>query len=508
MVNILNKSIDASCDGWLKFSIVVFGSLFIMTILAASICTNLRVNADTDVEDTITITVNSSCTLTGSIPSGSEHSATLTPGQNTPNIGITNMTAVCNDAAGYDIYAVGYSNNEWKNTDLISVQNNNTYTIATGTATSGNTSNWAMKLSAGTGDAATIVTSPTNYSAYAAVPNDYTKVAYYPSTTAGTGGSSFTTTYQVFTSLTQAAGTYEGKVKYTLIHPHVSDNSNKPAAKDPDIFDYEYMQDLADLTSVERAAIIAATPEETTHQLKDSRDEKVYNVTKLKDGKVWMTSNLNLAGGTELYSDDSNVAAENTRASQNPYYTLPASSTSGFSSNGVKESVYNSNNETSSQTDCYDNHPCNSYYTYEVATVGSAIQAMVDNDDAPYSICPRGWRLPSSHGYTDSSSDFRALVIAYGGSKSVSLYDSSTNPTGVEMYNKLGPGTAANFLLAGFYSLSRFAVGGTVGGYQSSSSYSSDPYGHRFFWMNSGTLSAANSQTRGVGYSVRCVLNS
>ncbi|MBR3172744.1 hypothetical protein IKF21_02425, partial [Candidatus Saccharibacteria bacterium] len=94
-----------------------------MTILAASICTNLRVNADTDVEDTITITVNSSCTLTGSIPSGSEHSATLTPGQNTPNIGITNMTAVCNDAAGYDIYAVGYSNNEWKNTDLISVQN-------------------------------------------------------------------------------------------------------------------------------------------------------------------------------------------------------------------------------------------------------------------------------------------------------------------------------------------------------------------------------------------------
>ena len=55
----------------------------------------------------------------------------------------------------------------------------------------------------------------------------------------------------------------------------------------------------------------------------DKRDEQAYTIAKLKDGKYWMTTNLNLAGGTTITSDDSDLA-------EGASYTLPASSTSGF----------------------------------------------------------------------------------------------------------------------------------------------------------------------------------
>ena len=352
-----------------KLSLCVFGVLFCITALSFTVVSNLFTHADTDVEDTVTITVNSACTLTGSIPSGSEHSATLTPGQNTPNIGITNMTAACNDAAGYDIYAVGYSNNEWKNTDLISVQNNNTYTIATGTATSGDTSNWAMKLAAGTGDAATIVTSPTNYSAYAAVPNDYTKVAYYPSTTAGTGGSSFTTTYQVFTSLTQAAGTYEGKVKYTLIHPHVSDNSNKPEIP-------IYMQDFT-LSQCQAQATDAPLV------VYDKRDGSDYTVRYI-GGACWMTQNLRITG--VISATDSNFTGNDLNISE---YSLDSSDSSYLNhcdlTNG---NAYNYICSKDSGDDAIG-----VWYNYAAATAGT-ITGEGNSNTATEDICPANWHLP------------------------------------------------------------------------------------------------------------------
>lgn len=90
--------------------------------------------------------------------------------------------------------------------------------IATGTATSGATSNWAFKVTKkdtpGTGEQA--VTYASGYTGdFAAVPASPMDIASGSGTVTG----AFTMTYQVFISQTQATGEYTGAVKYTLVNP-------------------------------------------------------------------------------------------------------------------------------------------------------------------------------------------------------------------------------------------------------------------------------------------------
>ncbi len=66
------------------------------------------------------------------------------------------------------------------------------------------------------------ITLDNGFGSYSTVPDTYTKVAHRDSgTDVGTNaeGSTLTTTYAAFMSSTQAADTYTGKVKYTLVHP-------------------------------------------------------------------------------------------------------------------------------------------------------------------------------------------------------------------------------------------------------------------------------------------------
>ena len=61
-----------------------------------------------------------------------------------------------------------------------------------------------------------------DFSNYTNVPDLYTRVAYRNSATdTGTGalGSHLKTTYAAYISSTQVADTYQGKVKYTIVHP-------------------------------------------------------------------------------------------------------------------------------------------------------------------------------------------------------------------------------------------------------------------------------------------------
>lgn len=242
----------------------------------------------------------------------------------------------------------------------------------------------------------------------------------------------------------------------------------------------------------------------TSGTLKDARDEKSYTVAKLADGQIWMTSNLNLAGGTALYSDDSDVDPANTRASSTPYYTLPNSSKSGFSSDTVAY-VYNTGNETTTQTSVANN----SYYSWIAATAGgkdASGNAVTGNgEDTAYSICPKGWRLPKSGKDSDTSAtsttgykkgDFYKLATAYGANLESSYYRDSA-----VFYQNAGPGTLPNFLLAGNYYSSAF--NGGIGYYWSSSSYSS-PYAYSLYFSSSRVNSAFHHYRR-HGFSVRCV---
>ncbi|MBP5204954.1 hypothetical protein J6Z37_01485, partial [Candidatus Saccharibacteria bacterium] len=72
--------------------------------------------SNTTVSD-IDITVPVSCNIITTLDS--PHTATINPGQSVENIGTTTFNVFCNDNAGYAIYAIGYSNQEYGNTNMI-----------------------------------------------------------------------------------------------------------------------------------------------------------------------------------------------------------------------------------------------------------------------------------------------------------------------------------------------------------------------------------------------------
>ncbi|MBR3131942.1 hypothetical protein IKG33_00810 [Candidatus Saccharibacteria bacterium] len=176
------------------------------------------VSADDASVDDVVINVPISCTMSSS--GENSHTATVPNNTTRSDIGTTTVNAFCNDTGGFAIYAIGYTDETYGKTVLASATLGSTKDIATGTATSGSTSNWAMKLTnTGTTYPVTIQNS---FGSYHSVPSAYTLVASRTSGTAvGTGatGATFTTTYRAFISSTQPADTYTGKVKYTMVHP-------------------------------------------------------------------------------------------------------------------------------------------------------------------------------------------------------------------------------------------------------------------------------------------------
>ncbi|MDO4747162.1 MAG: InlB B-repeat-containing protein [Candidatus Saccharibacteria bacterium] len=194
------------------------------TIVIVAFLSSNRVSADNSVIDQINITVPTSCTMSGT--GMNTHNVNVQNNSYTQNIGITTLHAFCNDTEGFAIYAVGYTDNEFGKTVLTSSTLGSTYDIVTGTADSGNTSNWAMKLAitqdSGDTTGTNAIALDNSFENYHSVPNTYTKVAHKNTSTDmtnTTGGAKLTTTYAALISANQPAGTYTGQVKYTLVHP-------------------------------------------------------------------------------------------------------------------------------------------------------------------------------------------------------------------------------------------------------------------------------------------------
>lgn len=152
------------------------------------------------------------------------HNAEITNGTYQADIGTTTLKAFCNDNEGFAIYAIGFTGDQYTGEDHTKlVGASNSQKITTGTATSGATSNWAMKLNTiSSPTPAYPITLDNGYGSYSSVPDAYAKVAHRDSGTdvgSTATGSQLTTTYAAYISKTQAADTYSGKVKYTLVHP-------------------------------------------------------------------------------------------------------------------------------------------------------------------------------------------------------------------------------------------------------------------------------------------------
>ena len=454
-------------------------------------------SANSSGSDNLAITISSSCTLSSvvNIP----HSTEVYNGNHLGNIGKTTITTLCNDGNGYSVYATGYSNNEVGNNKLIN-SSYPQYSIDTGLATSGLTSTWAMKLNNIENDPSpTPPVIETAYNdTYGLVPTQWAKVASRASgTTDMAQGSSFTTTYAVYASSSQYAGTYQGQVKYLLTHPYFSEN-------------YIYfMQDVASWANEQIPNV------GDTIQAIDRRDYKKYYVARLADGHIWMTQNLDfdINPNTTLDSTttDLNAIYNSTTGQYVEYndgytkindviYWTPANTatTIDFDDTTVTDWV-NSNTApySASKTDSVEagHASLGNWYNWTAAISSNNSSTLTQNmlydisNNPKNSICPKGWRLPTisnqSEALSGSTNEFERLKSLYNDMLAAPLF-----------FNKSGFISNA--------SISDLYISGT---YLSSSSYSSTAIWGASLKNNELKTDWWNNDYSGRrgGHSIRCI---
>ena len=243
-------------------------------------------------------------------------------------------------------------------------------------------------------------------------------------------------------------------------------------------------------TTTEHTTDTSLVPEAT---LTDTRDGKTYVVRKLADGNCWMSQNLALSpdGNTTYTEADTDLhdgrtfqapAASsvgttwNYDGSDGPHYLKPQAGYEYFQ-NGTTAS------STGQPTESTGN-----YYDWPMATAMSGQSLTNDGDEAPDSICPKGWRLPSKEG----NKSYQNLLI--------NSYNTPTNSDAVLLAMPL------SFIRAGLYypGGGSFSSQDSDGLLWSSAVYSSD-YTY-LLSLDGSTVYPQDSNYRGYGSSVRCVV--
>ena len=191
-----------------------------------------------------------------------------------------------------------------------------------------------------------------------------------------------------------------------------------------------------------------------TKTLVDTRDNNTYTISKLADGKCWMTQNLRIAG-TTITPSDSNVTTN---------YTIPASSISGFNAYDTSAAYVDSGS---------------GFYNWYTATAGTGTQSMSSGNNS-VSICPKGWRLPTG----GNGSEFQTLYNNYNSSSAL-----RSNPV--------------NLTLSGYVVSSSRSDQGSNGSYWSSTVFSGD--NAYVLYLGGANVYPANSNSKYYGVSVRCI---
>ncbi|MBQ9020222.1 hypothetical protein IJ096_02785 [Candidatus Saccharibacteria bacterium] len=231
--------------------------------------------------------------------------------------------------------------------------------------------------------------------------------------------------------------------------------------------------------------------------LRDSRDNKEYNIAKLADGNCWMVQNLALDGGRTLTTSDSDVTANR---------TLAANITSGDSndtsvqiiSKWAENSGCSGTNCVSGNTEKYGN-----FYNWYAATATTGTSSMT-NSNATNSVCPKGWKLPTSQANGSASSS--APDKSYGKLIYSVTGFSSSYSLSADTYVKAMQQAPLWFSFPGYY-LSDLYSQGTQGYYWSRKAYTSSSYALNLYFNTGGYLAPQFNLNKDNGLSVRCVFN-
>ena len=305
------------------------------------------------------------------------------------------------------------------------------------------------------------------------------------------------------------------------------------------------MQDLSGNNS-HADDVINSMVEGTQYRLMDQRDNKLYYIAKMKDGRVWMTQNLDLDLISNTNADnyvelnhnntDLGWTTNDTTATWVP--TNPTSTNAadwGTNTNTAPVSfdpgdIYyyydkttntatTYNNATTATADCNaahndgtcDHYHVGNYYDWSAAVASNDTSSISSSyTSANDSICPAGWRLPAGKTSTTSTDPgyYSEINYTWVNEGLATTYQTGTsNATyGTDGWKNI---RSSNMYMvaAGFKdSTSAPASTASYGYYWTNTNNSSTSYAYAHYFYSSGLYPAySNSTVRGRGMSVRCI---
>ena len=329
--------------------------------------------------------------------------------------------------------------------------------------------------------------------------------ASWATTADGTLGdaTSATTTYTVINTATLSLTSQEGP-------------PDPPTSCTTPVPNLTYMQDI---TSSNRATVLASLTEEAPYYLRDSRDGEPYCVSKLKDGNLWLLDNLRL----DLTDSDvlNNTTASNTNASatslgylkngggssdsSSPLYKYAITGVVEWTDSQTYASSYSysdpliatSYKDTINSNTSYNygngSHKYGIYYNYCAASAGSycygnGTSAGTSSGNATEDLCPAGWRMPTG----GSSGEYNSLYGYYNTTQT------ATNTASLQ-YNLSTP-------LSGYFDSGSAYSQGSNGYFWSSTRYNVNLMYD--LYVGSGSVYPTISSYRYYGISMRCLLDS
>ena len=260
-------------------------------------------------------------------------------------------------------------------------------------------------------------------------------------------------------------------------------------------------------------SVVENSLENETKQLIDTRDNKLYWVTKLKDGNIWMTQNLDLDldSTVTLTPEDTNITENWTPARSTISGESNLNSTNWKKDNKTPYSFdpgdyyfdgtdYVSSNCNYLVADCDhfattpyelngEHGHVGNFYNWSAAVASNDTSAMKnEGTDAETSICPKGWRLP--RGYQSANgNDFKNLNAAYN------------EDTGPDYPLIASP---VFFTRSGQILYSATMNNPSNNGYYWSSTILGDTLADNFYFY-SGMVYTSNYGSRASGFNIRCV---
>ncbi len=240
--------------------------------------------------------------------------------------------------------------------------------------------------------------------------------------------------------------------------------------------------------------IYTGSNEEAVIELTDTRgDNQTYQVAKLADGNCWMLDNLKLGSTTgtlELTPQDTNIVSNLTL----PQVTASAPMDTQEEIDALLDTPFVFGpvpGDTNSGATNYGY-----LYNWSAATAGESRTSHDENaGNAPYSICPANWRLPTG----GPGGEFSALDIAFGGTGN----GANNGEPNIALWQHDGPfkGTLSGYWAGGFDDQ------GDYGYLWSASAYPGNVVGALSANFGSGNVDPAYYDYRFLGLGVRCLFN-